>query len=130
MKYQVVGEGETVEILGVLRTPGDILKLLPNDAAPHVADGSLVEMPEEPVAAETEKVEEVPVVPDGGDSAANAAEVTPENAGAVAAETTETKSEEAQPTGVAAEVVTPEPETPVASPTEASVPGAQAAGQQ
>lgn len=109
-QYKVVGEGETVEILGVLRAPGDLLKLIPKDAEPHVADGSLVEVPEEVPVAEAPAGGDTPVTEDNGITSAP----TPESEGG-SVETAKTETEVAQPTGestpVAEPVATPEPAT-------------------
>jgi len=46
-KYTVVGEGETIEVLGVLRQAGEVLSLLEKDAQPEVDRGVLVPVAEE-----------------------------------------------------------------------------------
>lgn len=105
-KYQVVGETETVEVLGVLRSPNDVLSLRPEDAEPEVARGVLVEMAEEPVT-------EVPVAeaPAGGDDLDTTPvveEATPADVGGGVVETLTDPVEATQPTGDPALAEAPE----------------------
>lgn len=78
-KYTVTGEGETIEVLGVLRQAGEVLSLLEKDAEPEVERGVLTpvveEVAEEPASTEPPtdgNVEATPETVGGGVETANA----------------------------------------------------------
>lgn len=87
MKYEVIGEGETVEVLGVLRQPKEVLSLLEHDAQPEVDRGVLRPIVEGEVI--TPEATVVPEAPAEGTT-------TPESEGAVV-ETANTETVETQP---------------------------------